>query len=135
MIVAHTDLVSYLLIAGERTVEVRRIWRRDPDWVLPPLWRCEFLNALALAVQSEVLDVDQARACWSQAVRLLGSSEVEPGGSEVLDSAVRLGISASDAQFVAVAERLDCSLVTNDGALLERCPGRAVSIARFGRLL
>lgn len=135
MIVAHTDLVSYLLIAGERTVEVRRIWRRDPVWVLPPLWRSQFLNALTLAARTGVLDADQTRACWSQAVRLFGSSELEPGGAEVLDAAVRLGISAYDAHFLVVAERLDCRLVTNDAELLERCPGRAVSIARFGRLL
>ena len=135
MIVADSDLVSYLLIAGERTVEVRRIWRRDPTWVLPPLWRSEFLNVLSLSVSSGLLDAEQAGTCWLTAVRLFRSSELEPGGSEVLDTAVRLGISAYASHFVVVAEKLRVRLVTNDQELLERCPERAVSIGRFGRLI
>ena len=44
MIVVDTNLVSYLLIEGKRTVEARQVRQRDPDCVLPPLWRGEFLN-------------------------------------------------------------------------------------------
>lgn len=131
MIVADTNLVCYLLIEGERTEEARRVWRRDPDWMLPPLWRSEFLNVLALLVSTAVLKADQARAIWPRAAGLFRSSELEPGGSGVLDAAIRFGISAYDAHFVVVAEQLGAKLVTSDRELLERCSEHAVSMARF----
>ena len=131
MIVADTNLVSYLLIEGERTEEARRVWQRDPTWVLPPLWRSEFLNVLALSVRAGVLQAEQAQATWRYAAGLFHSSELEPEGAAVLDIAVRLGVSAYDAHFVVVAEKLDAKLVTNDRELLDRCPARAVSITRF----
>ena len=48
MIIADTNLVSYLLIEGERTVAVRRVHEKDPDWKLPTLWRSEFLNVFTV---------------------------------------------------------------------------------------
>ena len=133
MIVADTNLVGYLLIEGERTTEARRIWRRDADWMLPPLWRSEFLNVLALSVRAGELGAGQARLCWQRAAALFRSSELEPGGTAVLETALRLGISAYDAHFVVVAEELGAMLVTADRELLERCPEQAVSMARFAR--
>ena len=131
MIVADTNLVSYLLIAGERTDEARRVWRRDSAWMLPPLWRSEFLNVLALSVRAGVLGADQARASWRHAARLFRASEVEPEGAAVLDAALRRGISAYDAHFVVIAEELGARLVTNDRELLDSCPTQTISIARF----
>ncbi len=133
MIVADTNLVSYLLIEGERTEEARRIWRRDSGWMLPPLWRSEFLNVLAVSVRTSLLSADQARAGWRRAANLFRSSELEPDGSAVLDTAIRLAISAYDAHFVVVAEELGAKLVTNDRQLLDRCPGQTVSMDDFAR--
>ena len=131
MIVADTNLVAYLLIEGERTEEARRIWRRDPAWILPPLWRSELLNVLALSVRASVLEAEQARAAWRHAAHLFRSSELEPEGSAVLAAAIRLGISAYDAHFVVVAEGLGARLVTGDRELLDRCPHQTVSMSRF----
>ena len=131
MIVADTNLVSYLLIEGERTEEARRVWQRDSGWMLPPLWRSEFLSVLAVSVRTSLLSADQARAGWRRAANLFRSSELEPDGSAVLDTAIRLAISAYDAHFVVVAEEIGAKLVTNDQQLLERCPERAVSMSDF----
>ncbi len=133
MIVADTNLVSYLLIEGEQTEEARRIWRGDPAWMLPPLWRSEFLNVLALSVRALLLSPEQARAGWRHAADLFRSSELEPEASAVLDTAIQFGISAYDAHFVVVAQELGAKLVTNDRELLERCPQQTVSMNRFAR--
>ena len=133
MIVADTNLVSYLLIEGERTEEARRAWQRDPAWILPPLWRSEFLNVLAVSVRASVLSAEQARATWRHAADLFRSRELEPEGPAVLDAAIRLGISAYDAHFVVVAESLGARLVTHDRALLDHCPHQTVSMSRFAR--
>lgn len=133
MIVADTNLVAYLLIDGERTELARRVWERDADWLLPPLWRSEFLNVLALSVRAEVIDAADAQRSWLTATSLLSNGEREPSGSRVLEAALRLRISAYDAQFVSLAEEEELDLVTGDKGLLQAFD-RAVSIERFADL-
>ena len=131
MIVADTNLISYLLIEGERTEAVREVWAKDPSWVMPPLWRSEFLNVLATAHRVGVLSEDQALLAWKRAKDLLSSGEVEPHGEHVLQLAMSRVVSAYDAHFVAVAVDLGIRLVTADKRLLERCKEVAISIEEF----
>jgi len=128
VIVADTNLISYLLIEGERTEAARRVWKKDPAWVVPPLWRSEFLNVLATVYRVGVLSEGQALTAWQRAKGLFGSSEVEPEGEHVLQTAMTRGISAYDAQFVAVAEDLGVQLFSADMRLVERCADVAVLV-------
>jgi len=122
MIVADTNLISYLLIEGEHTNAARDVWARDPDWVAPPLWRSEFLNVLVMAHRAGVLSRDQAMLSWQRAKALLSGREVEPDAEGVLTIAIERGISAYDAHFVTVADDLGAPLVTADKRILEACP-------------
>ncbi|MDD5309824.1 MAG: type II toxin-antitoxin system VapC family toxin [Deltaproteobacteria bacterium] len=131
MIVADTNLVAYLVIDGERTEAARRVRMRDADWRLPPLWRSEFLNVLATSVRASVIDQDAALRAWEIALDLFGSCEAEPGGTEVLKTALRYGISAYDAQFARLAEHLGVTLVSGDKRLCGACASFAVSIEEF----
>ena len=131
MIAADTNLVAYLLIEGERTAAARRVWERDPDWVLPPLWRAECLNVLALAVRAGVLDEDAALLAWSRASADLKLQEVEPLGRDVLATALELGITAYDAHFVVVAKDLGIPLISGDRRLVAAWPQGATSIETF----
>lgn len=131
MIVVDTNVIAYLLIEGDRTPAARDVWARDPHWRVPPLWRAELLNVLATSVRAGVLDADQARTVWLRATSLLSGGEEEPGGEAVLASAIRHGLSAYDAQFVVVAERLGVRLVTNDVRVLRARPDIALSMEAF----
>lgn len=132
MIVADTNLVAYLVIDGELTEAARRVRIRDADWRLPPLWRSEFLSVLATSVRASVLDEEGALRAWEIALDLFGPCEAEPGGTEVLKTALRYQISAYDAQFACLAERLGVNLVSGDKRLCKACPKIAVSIGEFG---
>jgi predicted nucleic acid-binding protein len=114
VIVADTNLISYLLVQGERTKAARRVWQRDPDWRAPPLWRSEFLNVLSTSVRADVLTESDADRAWTAATRLLTGREIQPSGRAVLRSALRDRLSAYDSQFVVVAEDLGVQLVTGD---------------------
>ena len=131
MIVADTNLISYLLIEGDQTEAARMVWAEDSSWVMPPLWRSEFLNVLAVAFHAGVLSEDQALLAWRRAKALLGAGEVEPNGERVLQLAMERDVSAYDAQFLAVADDLGIRLVTADKRLLRRCVDIAVSIEEF----
>lgn len=130
MIVADTNLVAYLLIEGERTEEAGRAWARDPEWLLPALWRSEFLSVLAVSVRGGAIAASEAHRLWIAATELFRRKEAEPSGSRVLDLSLTLGISAYDAHFVAVAEAFDLLLVSADRRLVEACE-RAVSLEEF----
>ena len=131
MIVADTNLISYLLIEGDQTRLARQVWVRDPEWAMPPLWRSEFLNVLAVSHKIGALDEDQAFFLWRSSSVYLDTTEVEPDGEQVLEIAMNSGLSAYDAHFVAVAKELGVPLVTADRRLLERCKDVAISIASF----
>ena len=131
MIVADTNLISYLLIDGYQTDTARAVREKDPVWMAPPLWRSEFLNVLATMVRLERMDVASALAAWELGLDLLRRREAEPQGRRVLMASAEYGISAYDAQFVVTASDLGVPLVTWDRTLVERCPGSAVSAAGF----
>jgi predicted nucleic acid-binding protein len=111
----------------------RAVWAVDPDWRLPPLWRAEFLSVLVTSTRAGVLDHEQALLLWVRATALFGAAEVEPSGEAVLEAALRSGLSADDAQFVSVAERLGVPLVTADRSILRAREDIARSMASFGR--
>jgi predicted nucleic acid-binding protein len=131
VIVADTNLVAYLLIEGEKTASARAVWTADPRWMLPTLWRSEFLNVLTMAVRAHVLTLEQAHDTWHVAQTVFGQSEVEPSGDAVLETATARNLSAYDAQFVVAATDLEVRLVTSDRRLLQACPDIAVAPERF----
>jgi len=131
VIVADTNLISYLLIEGDQTELARQVWVRDHEWAMPPLWRSEFLNVLAVSHKVGALDEEQALFLWRSSSIFLDTTEVEPDGEQVLEIAMNSGISAYDAHFVAVANELGVPLVTADKRLLVRCEDVAISITSF----
>jgi predicted nucleic acid-binding protein len=131
VIVADTNLVAYLLIEGEKTDLVRAVWTADPRWMLPTLWRSEFLNVLTTSVRAKVLTLIQAHDTWHVAQTVFGQSEVEPAGDDVLEMAAAHSLSAYDAQFVVAAANLGVPLVTSDRHLLQACPDIAIAPEKF----
>lgn len=131
MIVADTNLVAYLLIEGDRTPAARAVWEKDSRWMLPTLWRSEFLNVLTTAVRARVLTLVQAHETWHVAQTIFANNEVEPSGDDVLEAASERNLSAYDAQFVVAAIDLDVPLVTADRRLQNACPALAIAPERF----
>jgi predicted nucleic acid-binding protein len=133
VIVADTNLVAYLLIEGEKTELARSVWGHDAQWMMPALWRSEFLNVLATSTRARVLTSNEAHEIWHLALTLFSSHEVQTAGDAVLDVAAERLISAYDAQFVVAALELEVPLVTSDRRLLDACPDLAIAPERFHR--
>ena len=131
MIVVDVNVVAYLLIEGERTSLAREVWRLDPDWRVPDLWRHEFLNVLATLARSKILDFETAAWTWRQALDLLRPGETEIEMSEALTLAMQTRISAYDAQYITLAQQLGVPLVTEDRQLLKTFSGLSLAMSEL----
>ena len=58
MIVADTNIISYLIINSEFTDLAEKVYKQDPEWSAPRLWRSEFRNILAFYNRNNVLSLD-----------------------------------------------------------------------------
>jgi predicted nucleic acid-binding protein len=129
VIVVDTNVIAYLLIAGDRSEAADRLWQADPEWVAPRLWLDEFLNVLATSERHGRFDSRLAAGLLGDAIDLMldGTFEVRP--ERVLAVARRTGCSGYDSQYVALAEDLGVALYTWDRQILDRCPECAVAPA------
>lgn len=58
MIVADTNLITYLLLPTPMTAAAETLYRDDPEWAAPLLWRSELRNVLALYLRKGLLPLD-----------------------------------------------------------------------------
>jgi predicted nucleic acid-binding protein len=99
--------------------------------VLTALWRHEFLNVLASLTRQAYLNETEALTLWRNAVGLLfGQREQQPAMEEALALAIRHGVSAYDAQYVALAAALGVLLISEDKKLQRTFPQRTISLAQ-----
>ena len=131
MIIADTNLIAYLLIRGQNTLAAEAVFRKDPQWGAPRLWRSEFRNVLVLSLRRKLIGIDEAFEAMEQAERLIGGQEFELESSRVLRLAATSGCSAYDCEFVALAQNLGVPLVTSDRELIAKFKPAVVSMAAF----
>ncbi|HEY66595.1 MAG TPA: type II toxin-antitoxin system VapC family toxin [Caldilineae bacterium] len=89
------------------------------DMVVPSLWVYEVTNGLVTAVRRGRLVPEggaQAMAC----MLALGIRLADPDPEDVYEKALRHGIAAYDAAYLALAEALDASLWTGDRRFYEK---------------
>ena len=128
MIVVDTSVVAYLYLPGEYTGAAEALLEHDSDWAAPVLWRSEFRNILAGYLRRQALTFDQACGVQREAESLLSGSEFEVDSESVLGLVRDSDCSAYDCEFIALAIKLDSTLVTADKKLLKAHPTRAVSL-------
>ena len=131
MIVVDTDILAYLYLPGERTVDAEALLEQDPEWAAPVLWRSEFRNILAGYTRRKTLTFEQACGLQSEAEDLLSGSELEVDSQAVLELVRDSDCSAYDCEFIALAIKLDTKLVTADKKVLTAFPNRTMALTAF----
>lgn len=131
MIVVDTNVISYLMIEGDKTDAAQRVYKIDNEWVVPSLWRHEFLNVLSTFVRHGGGQIQQAETLWYQAVDLFQNRERDLEASLALKVSVDHQISAYDAQFVVLALKNQARLITEDRRLQAAFPEVAVSMGDY----
>lgn len=131
MIVTDTNIIAYLMIQGNLTNQAKKVFNRDSDWVVPGLWKHEFLNIMATLVNTERAELNNVILCYEKAIKLFSRLEKEPNYRNVLTISTHHRISAYDAQFVSLAMELDVPLITEDKRLLDKFPDNTQIMDQF----
>ena len=131
MIVVDTNIIAYAVLEGEKNAWAGHLWERDNQWVVPALWRHEFLNVLVTTTRSGALSPGAATEAWQRAVELYGENESALDLKEVLETAMRYRITGYDAQFLHLSLLLGVPLISEDRALQQAAPDRVWSMEQY----
>lgn len=131
MIVVDTNVIAYLFIQGDYTVQAEEVLNKDSDWSAPYLWRSEFRNVLALYIWQGHLSLSDAKLIVREAEALMRGKEYEVESDQVLGLAKSSKCSAYNCEFVTLAQQLNVMLVTSDKKVLTAFSKTAVSMEVF----
>jgi predicted nucleic acid-binding protein len=129
MIVVDSNVLAYLYLPGEYTAAAETLLEQDPDWAAPILWRSEFRNILAGYLRRKAITFEQANSLQREAESLLEGAEFEVESLAVLELVRDSDCSAYDCEFIALAMKLDTTLITMDKKLLRAFPKRAIALS------
>ena len=129
MIVVDTNVMVRLVVGGPDGVEAARLLRTDPEWAAPALLLSELRNALIGLVRQGGVTLDQAKVMCDAAALVLADRVTSVSAAQVIDIAHEYGLTAYDAEFVAVARTLGLRLVTLDRQILRGASDIAVPLA------
>ena len=131
MIIVDTNIISYFYLNSDYSPIVEQVFKKDPVWSAPFLWRSEFRNVLTFYIRKNIIMLSEAIEIFEFAEELLKENEYEINSVQVLSLSHSSGCSAYDCEFVSLAKDLDISLITEDKKILKNFRELAVSMNQF----
>jgi predicted nucleic acid-binding protein len=128
MIVVDSNILAYLLIDGVFCKRAEALLASDSNWIAPLLWKSEFRNILAGYIRRKDFSFDKAYQIIREAEFILSSKEFEVDSLLVLELIRDSDCSAYDCEFVGLAIKNNCKLVTMDKQILKAFPKIAVPL-------
>jgi len=128
MLVVDTNVVVHLLLQGQATSAARAAFAADSDWRSDAFLLIEYTNVLATAIRSRRISVASAGVALTHARRVMEPGLHSAPHEHVLSLAIKYGISAYDARFLAVADALGTKLTTEDIKLRRAAPHSTQSV-------
>ena len=113
MIVADTNIISYLLLPTPYSDTVDKLYKIDSDWVAPTLWKSEFRNVLALYLRKEIITFEKALQLQETAESIMVNNEFDVSSAQVLALVAKSNCSSYDCEFIALAQHFNIPLVTD----------------------
>ena len=120
----------YLLLAEKWGADADHLLKQDREWAAPVILMSELRNVLLGFVRRGDMGPDQAKSISDDAALILDDRVETVSTAQVFDVALECGLTAYDAEFVALARALGVHLVTLDGAILRGAPDVAVPLPR-----
>ncbi len=117
-----------LVESEEGGTDADLLLERDDQWAAPEILMSELRNVLIGFVRRGEITPEQAKAMSDDAAEILQDRILSVNGSQVIDVALECGLTAYDAEFVALARTSGVPLVTLDNAILNGADDVAVSL-------
>jgi len=131
MIPVDANILAYFFIESPFTELARQVFAEDQEWVVPALWRHEFISILLkIARQGSQSEADLL-TIWENANALVKGNEKEVDMRQAFHLAIQQRVSSYDAQYIALAQTLGIPLVTEDRKLRQAAPNLTVSMQDF----
>ena len=131
MIVVDTNIIAYLYISGEKSLQAEQLLSLDSLWSAPVLWRSEFRSVLSQYLRRSMLSLEDILIIIQQAEELLNNNEYKVTSAHIMQLVNSSSCSAYDCEFVALAQYLDIPLITSDKKILNEFPKVAKSLDRY----
>jgi predicted nucleic acid-binding protein len=131
MIVADASLLAHLLIPSPESALAEDVYRKDPEWSAPVLWRSELGSVLLKHMRHSGMKIELAKAVVEKALLVIRDRETLPLTPAVLEAALFFNVSAYDAEYLVVARQLGVPLLTFDRKLQLAAPGLAIAPNTF----
>ena len=131
MIVVDSNIISYFYLNSDYSQIAEQIFKKDPIWSAPLLWKSEFRNVLTFYMRKKIITLPEAIEIFECAEELLKENEYEINSMQVLSLSHSSGCSAYDCEFVNLAKDLDVLLVTQDKKVLHNFSETAISMSQF----
>ena len=128
MIVIDTNVMVRLMLGGEGDTDAALLFERETEWSAPSILMSELCNVLVGFVRRGAITPEQAKAMSDDAAAVLGDRIASVPGHQAIDVALECGLTAYDAEFVALARALGVPLATLDNAVLLGAADVAVSL-------
>ena len=131
MIVADTNIISYLFFPTSFSDSVDTLYQLDSNWTAPFLWKSEFCNVLSLYMRKDIINFEKALQILEKAESLMRNNEFDIPSTHILSLVDESTCSSYDCEFVALAQYLDTKLVTQDKKILREFSSVATSIKDY----
>ena len=128
MIVVDTNIIAYLYISGEKSLQAEQLLSLDSLWNAPILWRSVFRSVLSQYLRKGILTIEDILIMVQQAEQLLDDNEYKISAAHIMQLVNSSSCSAYDCEFVALAQYLDIPLISADKKILREFPTVAKSL-------
>lgn len=131
MIVVDTNIISYFYLTSEFSDLADELYKKNPNWHAPILWKSEFGNVLLMYLRKKIISLSEASELFEAAEELLKTKEYEIKTYQTLKLAKESNCSSYDCEFVGLAKDLETRLVTMDKRILNSFPDISISMQEY----
>lgn len=128
MLLIDTNVLAYLYLEGVKSKAVQELAVRDPDWQSESYLLIEFTNVLTRYLAANILPLVRVQEIFAQAAQKMDGSLHTVPHFEVLPICAEFNVTAYDARFLQLAQKLGLKLITEDKKLRTAAPGLTQSI-------
>ncbi|GJQ57392.1 MAG: PIN domain-containing protein [Candidatus Scalindua sp. AMX11] len=128
MIVVDTNIIVYLWLPCDYTQVAEKLLNKDSNWVSSTLWKSEFRNVVSSFYRKKLITYEGALEVIFNAEEQFVNSEYSVNSLKVMEKVKTSKCTAYDCEYVALAEVLNCNLVTNDREILKNFPSIAIDL-------